>query len=282
MRTYETLIPFVTLALTIAANAAPTTYSSPAGNTATARDVMSSPDGFLEARSIVEDDFHLFERAPGNNISDGRSLGGVFPRKVEATPHLPTGPEHPAHLDTGEKHPVAPHFPTEPEHPAHPHTGEKQPEHPAAPHPHPEAAHPHPNVLPSLATHPSEASAIYHPSNRHPLKKKTSLKGLLAAGAVGAVIGGAAVGGVAYHLGETENPGTTSSGNGDTTTATTGTTGTTGGPESSVDTTAGTDTTSASTDMTSASTDMGDGTTSMKRSLSRSTFRRRVSAWELD
>lgn len=60
MRTYSTLIPFVTLAVALAANAAPPTYSS---SEALIRDAMS-PDGFVEARGFADDDRYLFERSP--------------------------------------------------------------------------------------------------------------------------------------------------------------------------------------------------------------------------
>ncbi|KAJ3903024.1 hypothetical protein F5879DRAFT_184357 [Lentinula edodes] len=66
MRTYNTLIPFVTLAVALAANAAPPTYSSSEGSythTALIRDAMS-PDGFVEARGFADDDRYLFERSP--------------------------------------------------------------------------------------------------------------------------------------------------------------------------------------------------------------------------
>ncbi|KAJ3810736.1 hypothetical protein F5876DRAFT_65355 [Lentinula aff. lateritia] len=66
MRTYSTLIPFVTLAVTLAASAAPPTdYSSEGSYTHTAlvRDAMS-PDGFVEARGFGDDDRYLFERSP--------------------------------------------------------------------------------------------------------------------------------------------------------------------------------------------------------------------------
>ncbi|KAJ3863137.1 hypothetical protein EV359DRAFT_82645 [Lentinula novae-zelandiae] len=66
MRTYSTLIPFVTLAVALAANAAPPTYSSSEGSythTALIRDAMH-PDGFVEARSFADDDRYLFERSP--------------------------------------------------------------------------------------------------------------------------------------------------------------------------------------------------------------------------
>ncbi|KAJ3888082.1 hypothetical protein GG344DRAFT_80099 [Lentinula edodes] len=66
MRTYSTLIPFVTLAVALAANAAPPTYSSSEGpytHTALIRDAMS-PDGFVEARGFADDDRYLFERSP--------------------------------------------------------------------------------------------------------------------------------------------------------------------------------------------------------------------------
>ncbi|KAJ3861255.1 hypothetical protein EV359DRAFT_66639 [Lentinula novae-zelandiae] len=66
MRSYSTLIPFVTLAVTLAANAAPPTdYSSEGSYTHTAlvRDAMS-PDGFVEARGFGDDDRYLFERSP--------------------------------------------------------------------------------------------------------------------------------------------------------------------------------------------------------------------------
>ncbi|KAJ4463884.1 hypothetical protein C8J55DRAFT_531051 [Lentinula edodes] len=66
MRTYSTLIPFVTLAVALAANAAPPTYSSSEGpytHTALIRDAMS-PDGFVEARGFADDHRYLFERSP--------------------------------------------------------------------------------------------------------------------------------------------------------------------------------------------------------------------------
>ncbi|KAJ3934078.1 MAG: hypothetical protein NXY57DRAFT_727479 [Lentinula lateritia] len=63
MRTYSTLIPFVALAFTFAANAVPTSYSS-SGNTYNSQASVRELDSdVVEARGFVVDDNSLEERS---------------------------------------------------------------------------------------------------------------------------------------------------------------------------------------------------------------------------
>ncbi|KAJ3904480.1 hypothetical protein F5879DRAFT_67591 [Lentinula edodes] len=63
MRTYSTLIPFVALAFTFAANAVPTSYSS-SGNTYNSKASVRELDSdVVEARGFVVDDNSLEERS---------------------------------------------------------------------------------------------------------------------------------------------------------------------------------------------------------------------------
>ncbi|KAJ4471805.1 hypothetical protein C8J55DRAFT_153515 [Lentinula edodes] len=63
MRTYSTLIPFVALAFTFAANAVPTSYS-PSGNTYNSKASIRELDSdVVQARGFVVDDNSLEERS---------------------------------------------------------------------------------------------------------------------------------------------------------------------------------------------------------------------------
>ncbi|KAJ3877356.1 hypothetical protein F5051DRAFT_7577 [Lentinula edodes] len=71
MRTYSTLIPFVALAFTFAANAVPTSYSS-SGNTYNSKvSVRELDSDVVEARSFVVDDHSLVERSSALSTEEG-------------------------------------------------------------------------------------------------------------------------------------------------------------------------------------------------------------------
>ncbi|KAJ3875179.1 hypothetical protein F5051DRAFT_70598 [Lentinula edodes] len=67
MRTYSTLIPFVALAFTFAANAVPTSYS-PSGNTYNSKASVRELDSdVVEARGFVVDEISLEERSSASS-----------------------------------------------------------------------------------------------------------------------------------------------------------------------------------------------------------------------
>ncbi|KAJ3864921.1 hypothetical protein EV359DRAFT_63608 [Lentinula novae-zelandiae] len=91
MRTYSTLIPFVALAFTFAANAVPTSYSS-SGNTYNSQASVRELDSdVVEARGFVVDDNSLEERSSALSTE-----GDHFSTAPWSVAHfIPKGPTSP-------------------------------------------------------------------------------------------------------------------------------------------------------------------------------------------
>ncbi|KAJ3855332.1 hypothetical protein EV368DRAFT_62532 [Lentinula lateritia] len=91
MRTYSTLIPFVALAFTFAANAVPTSYSS-SGNTYNSQASVRELDSdVVEARGFVVDDNSLEERSSALSTE-----GDHFSTAPWSVAHfIPEGPTSP-------------------------------------------------------------------------------------------------------------------------------------------------------------------------------------------
>ncbi|KAF8823595.1 hypothetical protein HHX47_DHR9000324 [Lentinula edodes] len=302
MRTYSTLIPFVTLAVALAANAAPPTYSSSEGSythTALIRDAMS-PDGFVEARGFADDDRYLFERSPPSSsdapppppsgVQDTSPGGAPSPAAVPGSlfsgpspyapptkplPPIPQGspqyrreaaPEHhnlPAPEGGEKKEPLTQQKVEEPHH-----TGQ-------APHPVDEKKNPEHSPPPPVPTKKpgfmnklkgftnKAKTSAKDPNAQAALKKKGKKWGKYAGfGLGGAVLGSGITAAALMHAGSKESSPTGSSGS-EGTASSTGT--------GNIDATSGGGTSSSSSDTSSGSAAAGSDTTASDTTASDTT-----------
>ncbi|KAJ3785542.1 hypothetical protein GGU10DRAFT_333069 [Lentinula aff. detonsa] len=295
MRTYSALIPFVTLALTIAANAAPTApFSNDGAYTHTAGGFDSL---VVQHRPSSSSDAVPLPTSTGAaSVSSGASSStGSYTPPMGWTGNWPPPPGEPpaapgaplSSRDTSHQAPPpnggAPQLEEKPHHDGvQPHPEEKPHHDGVQPHPEEknEGPNPHPgapNAKP-IGKMAAVKGKIGQVMNHPKVKKIAKYTGIAAAGAgVGALSTAAALM-WAGSKGSSGSSGTTGGGSGaSSTTSNVDDTASTAGSATSSEGDTGSDTSASSTD---TSTDTSSAPA--KRAVARSMYHRRVSRWDLE
>ncbi|KAJ3740685.1 hypothetical protein DFH05DRAFT_1529292 [Lentinula detonsa] len=301
MRTYSALIPFVTLALTIAANAAPTApFSNDGAYTHTAGGFDSL---VVQHRPSSSSDAVPLPTSTGAaSVSSGASSStGSYTPPMGWTGNWPPpqGPPPPGEPPAA---PGAPLSSRDTSHQAPPPNGgapqlEEKPHHDGV-QPHPEEKPHHDGVQP----HPEEKNEGPNPHpgapNAKPIGKMVAVKGKIGQvmrhpkvkkiakytgiAAAGAVVGGGVTAAALYWAGSkgssgSSGPASEGSSGASSTTSNVDDTASTAGSATSSEGDTGSDTSASSTD---TSTDTSSAPA--KRAVARSMYHRRVSRWDLE